>query len=660
MALDDNGKQKDRASGGTLSRTSALRSLAERAAAAEAQKKAQARPQAVKAPPEAASAPQGVQGQSAAKQPDRARASLVRSMMENIDQGAKKRPPQSPPRMSPEPPRRAKRESPVTLPPKSKSADFDAVFDKEPSDRVERARLAAQRVRLRARDVTSEPAARQPSDDYKRLAGAEPSQKNRTAKSDPVLSGGGLRPSAGTARPVTRPPAQPVAQRAAAALPMEAPAPSTPRSITVGKPKPVRIAKTRMFAGFEWDIAFRYLRARRKEGFISVIAGFSLVGIALGVATLIIVMAVMTGFRETLVEQIIGVNPHVNVVSQQEKFDNFDPLAEAIRQVDGIERVAPSIEGQVLASSASGHSGVIVRGMRRDDFSKLKLVTAPEESVGSLENFRRDKGIAIGEGVARKLNLRLGDGLTLISPDGDLTPFGVTPRSKSYPVTYIFKLGLSQYDSAYVYMPLEEAQLYFNKKGVVDSLDVTVAEPNDVEQYTQPIRQAANSSVGVYTWKDFQGSLIGALDVERNVMFLILTLIILVAALNIISGLVMLVKDKARDVAIMRTMGMSRGAILRIFFICGSSIGVVGSIIGAVLGVLFCLNIGAIQGVVESICGCQVFPQDVYGLSGLPSKLEFSDVLLTLGIALTLSFLATLYPAWKAANLDPVEALRYE
>ncbi len=530
------------------------------------------------------------------------RPSLVRAMMRNMETEAAAPDASRPARISPEPKRRPRRTA-AAIP---AAPELSAAFDNEPDDRVNRARRAAERVRQRAAPAL-------PAEPPRKDAASEPEQKQH---------------------------------RDSAAAPTFA-------------PKPVRLAKTKPFAGFEWDIASRYLRARRKEGFISVIAGFSLVGIGLGVATLIIVMAVMTGFRETLVEQILGVDPHVNVVSQTEKFENYDTLAVAIRSVDGIIAVSPTIEGQVLASSASGHSGVLVRGMRREDFAKLKVVTNPEASVGNLDKFEGDKGIAIGDGVARRLGIRLGDSITLISPDGDLTPFGVTPRSKSYPVTYIFKLGLSQYDSAFVYMPLRESQLYFNKKGRVDSLEVTVGDPNKVDDYVQPIRQAANTSIGVYTWKDSKGTLIGALDVERNVMFLILTLIILVAALNIISGLVMLVKDKARDVAIMRTMGMARGSILRIFFICGSSIGVIGSVFGCILGVLFCLNIGAIQGAVESVTG-PVFPADVYGLSGLPAELVWTDVVKILFMALGLSFVATLYPAWKAANLDPVEALRYE
>ena len=549
------------------------------------------------APPPITGAPRQ---QNAPPAQQRERPSLVRSMMKNIENAPAS--PKAAPPIDAEPTRPRIPPEPARRPRKSKAAipaspELSGAFENAPDDRVQRVRRAAERVRQRATPV-------------------------------PV-------------------PAEPET----------APEPASRRGSFV--PKPLREAGTRAFAGFEWDIASRYLRARRREGFISVIAGFSLVGIGLGVATLIIVMAVMTGFRETLISQILGVNPHLNVTSQQEKFEDYDTLAVAIRQVDGVIHAAPTIEGQVLASSASGHSGVIVRGMRREDLAKLKVVTEPEASRGSLDTYGGDDGVAIGDGVARKLGLGIGDNITLISPDGDLTPFGITPRSKSYPIAYIFKLGLSQYDAAFVYMPLRESQLYFNKKGRVDSLEVTVAEPENVGDYVQPIRQVSNQSVGIYTWKDLQGSLIGALDVERNVMFLILTLIILVAALNIISGLVMLVKDKARDVAILRTMGMSRGAVLRVFFICGAAIGVIGAVCGTILGVLFCLNIGSIQRAVESVVG-PVFPADVYGLSGLPAVLEPGDVFFTLFMALFLSFIATLYPAWKAAKLDPVEALRYE
>ena len=617
MALEkkQSGKSRPKRGGDTSDRVSALRGLAARAAEAkEARNAAPPKPDA----PRPVTPPTARRPERPAKPAaDSDRPSLVRSMMRNIEKVPAPAPVQAaataPVQISAPAPAAEAPTTPTVQPPeppapprKVKAAipaspELEDAFDNAPDDRVKRLRRAAERARQRA--VPPEPAA-------------------------PIASA--------TPKPVHAMPER--------------------RDFT---PKPLRETSTRAFAGFEWDIASRYLRARRKEGFISVIAGFSLVGIGLGVATLIIVMAVMTGFRETLISQILGVNPHLNVTSQQEKFEDYDTLAIAIREVEGVTRVAPTIEGQVLASKLDRHTGVIVRGIRREDLSTLKVVTDPEISAGSLDNFVGDRGIAMGDGVARKLGLRVGDQVTLVSPDGDLTPFGVTPRSKSYPVTYIFKLGLAQYDSAFVYMPLDQAQLYFNKRGEVDSLEVTVTEPEDIADYVQPIRQAARQSIGIYTWKDIQGSLIGALDVERNVMFLILTMIILVAALNIISGLVMLVKDKARDVAILRTMGMSRGAVLRVFFICGASIGVVGAVAGTILGVLFCLNIGPIQAAVESVFG-PVFPSDVYGLSGLPASLETGDVMFTLFMALFLSFIATLFPAWKAANLDPVEALRYE
>jgi len=370
--------------------------------------------------------------------------------------------------------------------------------------------------------------------------------------------------------------------------------------------------RTKPFAAFEWMIAGRYLGARKREGFVSVIAGFSLVGIALGVATLIVVMAVMTGFRETLVTQIIGGSPHINVYSQSDKFENYDTLADQIRTVDGVVNVTPVVQGQVLGTGNQRHSGVIVRGMRKGDLEQLIANAEPEVLNGSLSDFVEDKGVALGADLAAKLGLRVGDFISLISPDGDITPFQATPMPR-------------------------------------------------VKDYEDEIFQSARSSVSVNNWKNLNGRLIGAINLERQVMFVILTMIILVAALNIISGLVMLVKDKARDVAIMRTMGMARGSILRIFFVCGSSIGVIGSILGVVLGVLFVVNIHAIQGVVEWVTGTQVWDPSVRaGITEIPTKLQLSDVALTLFIALGLSFIATLFPAWKAAKLDPVEALRYE
>jgi len=301
--------------------------------------------------------------------------------------------------------------------------------------------------------------------------------------------------------------------------------------------------------------------------------------------------------------------------------------------------------------------------MRKSDLEQRTLFTSPEESAGSLDDFVDDKGVAIGQDLAEKLRLQVGDFISLISPDGDITPFYATPmpRKKDYKVAYIYRVGLLEVDRGHVYMPMSEAQIYLNKQGFVDQLEVFVDDPDDVEQYADPIFQSVRSSVGLYTWKTLNGQFIAALDIERKVMFVVLTMIILVAALNIISGLVMLVKDKARGVAIMRTMGMARGSVLRVFFICGSSIGVIGSILGVILGVAFALNIDSIERFLSSVTGSRLWDPDArMGISQVPSNLEFSDVALTLFIALGLSFIATLFPAWKAAKTDPVEALRYE
>ena len=413
------------------------------------------------------------------------------------------------------------------------------------------------------------------------------------------------------------------------------------------------------FSRLEWMIAGRYLRARRREGAISVIAGFSLVGIMLGVATLIIVMSVMNGFRSELVGRILGAQAHITVLSNTGRgLVDYDQLAEAISKQAHVTRAAPIIEGQVMASSDAGNSGALVRGMREADLLTLDAVANPESSSGDITRF--NDGVAIGDGLARKLRLRVGDGITLISPRGLTTPFGVAPRIKTYPVSYIFRIGMSQFDNAFVFMPLTEAQAYFRKPGVVDGIEVMVDDPDAVEDIGLELMPIVNSQGYLWNWQRQNSGFLSALDVERNVMFLILTLIILVAALNIISGLIMLVKDKGRDIGILRTMGLTRGAILRIFFICGASIGVVGTILGVILGVVFTRNIHEIQGAVEAISGSSVWNPEIRLLSRVPAVMHTSDVVFTVMIALTLSFLATWYPAWRAARLDPVEALRYE
>lgn len=420
------------------------------------------------------------------------------------------------------------------------------------------------------------------------------------------------------------------------------------------------------FSWYEWMIAKRYLRTRRKEGFVSVIAGFSLVGIALGVATLIIVMAVMNGFRIELISRILGVNGHITAYTVSEPyFTNYTTITNRLRNIDGVIRVTPLIEGQLLVSTNRGNTGALVRGVREDDLYSLRAVSQPESAVGTLNNFSTGSGVAVASGLALKLGLSIGDKITLISPKGASTPFGTTPRIKAYVVQYIFKIGMSEYDNALIYMPLEEAQRYFNRindAGVagVDMLEIMVDDPEAVDNFKEPIGIAAEQPIRVFTWKDTNASFINALNIERNVMFIILTMIILVAALNIISGLIMLVKDKGRDVAILRTIGVPKQAIMRIFFMCGASIGVIGTTVGVFLGLLFCWNIGHIEKAVTWVTGAEVFSEDIYFLSNLPADVQTADVLLTIFIAIGLSFAATLYPSWRAARLDPVEALRYE
>ncbi|SEA22032.1 lipoprotein-releasing ABC transporter permease subunit [Rubrimonas cliftonensis] len=413
------------------------------------------------------------------------------------------------------------------------------------------------------------------------------------------------------------------------------------------------------FARFEWLIAGRYLRARRRERTISAIVGFSLVGIMLGVATLIIVMSVMNGFRDTLVDRILGVGAHVMALPAGGALDDPEAAAVRVAALPGVTRAAAMLEGQVMASGPGGASGVILRAYPADDLRSLPAIAAPEEALGDPADIGANR-VAVAWGLAQQLGVARGDTLTLISPNGLSTPFGRSIRSRSYEVAYVFRIGMHEYDKAFVYMDLPAAQLFLNREGAVSGLEIMVDRPDDVERFAQPIRDAIGARAPLWTWKQANGAFLDALAIERNTMFIILTLIILVAALNIISGLIMLVKDKERDIGILRTMGLARGSVLRVFFICGASIGVVGTLLGVALGVAFTLNIRTIQGWVEAVTGGSVWDPSIRVLSQIPADLRASDVLTAAGLALALSFLATLYPAWRAARLDPVEALRHE
>jgi lipoprotein-releasing system permease protein len=419
------------------------------------------------------------------------------------------------------------------------------------------------------------------------------------------------------------------------------------------------VQDTKPFSSFEWMIAGRYLRARRKEGFISVIAGFSFLGIMLGVATLIIVMAVMNGFRHDLFSKIMGLNGHVIVQKLGDRFDDYEQMADKIKQVPGVETAMPIIEGQVMVSSSSQALGGLVRGLREADIKSLKLV-AGNVRAGTLDGFDKQTGIAMGVRLANQLHVGLGDSVTLVSPRGAATPFGTAPRSKAYQITSIFELGMSEYDRMMIFMPLAEAQKYFAKNGEVDVVEVIVNDPENVDAFRSEILKAGGPSIAVADWRQRNETFFNVLSVERNVMFIILSLIVLVAALNIISGLMMLVKDKGRDIAILRTMGATKGAVMRVFLITGASIGIVGTLAGLVLGVVFCWNIDSIKNFASWVTGTTVFDPSVYYLTKLPADIDPHETGGIVIMALVLSVIATLYPSWRASRLDPVEALRYE
>lgn len=422
--------------------------------------------------------------------------------------------------------------------------------------------------------------------------------------------------------------------------------------------------KTGPFSRFERMIALRYLRARRKETFISVIAGFSFLGIMLGVATLIVVMAVMNGFRAELLDKILGINGHLVLQAVDRPFDDYRDVQTRVTGVDGVEIAVPFVEGQALASGANASNGVVVRGMSEDDLLSLPAL-AQSLRGGTLDGFDPPEGetgetIIIGSRLASQLGVAVGDSVTIVTPRGSVTPFGVTPRIKAYEVQAIFEIGMSEYDLVFVFMPLTEAQAYFNMGNTVSGVDVYVEDPDAIGEMRATIEAAAERSLFSVDWRQRNLTFFAALEVERNVMFLILTMIVLVAALNVVSGMIMLVKDKGRDIAILRTMGASRGAIMRVFVMTGASIGLVGTACGFVLGTIICLNAENIRQLISTLTRTELFSPELYYLSRLPADMDPMETVAILLIALALSLLATLYPAWRAAKLDPVEALRYE
>jgi lipoprotein-releasing system permease protein len=440
------------------------------------------------------------------------------------------------------------------------------------------------------------------------------------------------------------------------------------------------------FSPFEWKLAGRYLRARRKETFISVISWLTLIGVALGVATLIVVMSVMNGFRAELLTKILGLNGHFTAYPIDAKFTDYQQTAMRLEKVNGVLFAIPYVEGQALASGVSDSTGVSVRGISAASIDKLKLLKNGAV-LGGWDQWDNGQGVAIGQRLAEKLGVTVGDPVTLVNPNGPNTPFGRTPQIRSYPVSVIFNLGMVEFDSFYVYMPMQAAQKYFKlyddvlKPGIqppppdatdeqiaaayqrnyqATAVEIFIDDPDNVAAVRDNIQKQVDRPLILYDWTQRNETFFSALQVERVVMFVILSMIIVVAAFNIISSLVMLVKDKGSDIAILRTMGATRGSIMRIFSMTGTAIGVAGTLTGLVLGLVIAVNAEPLREFISNVTNVPIFPPEVFFLSSLPSKIDPTEVIVVAGLALGLSFLATLYPAWRAAQYDPVEALRYE
>lgn len=421
------------------------------------------------------------------------------------------------------------------------------------------------------------------------------------------------------------------------------------------------------FSSFEFLIAWRYLRAKRSEGGISVMTLISMIGIALAVAALIIVLAVRSGFRTEFVDAILGANAHVtvfeyNVDPQNGKLNyaikNYNALTEKIAKVPGVKRAAPIIRNQVMANSADFNTGVVVYGISLDNLKSIPNIAGSDRGQGNIDDF--ENGVAIGVGVAKSLRLDLGDRIKLISPNGIQTAFGISPRVKSFTVSYIFSAGHYEIDQTRLYMTFKDAQSFFDREGLADEIEVFIDEPELVERFEPSLKEVISENVIIETWRDYAGGFLRALAIEDNVMLVIMIVLILLSTMNIISGLIMLVKNKGKDIGILRTMGLTRGSILRIFFLCGAGIGLVGTVLGVIVGILFVLNIDAIFSVVNYVSGGEVWDPSIRGIYHLPSELRGVDVLKAVGISLSLSFVITIFPARRAARMDPVEALRNE
>lgn len=421
------------------------------------------------------------------------------------------------------------------------------------------------------------------------------------------------------------------------------------------------------FSRFEWKIAWAYLRARREEGGVSVMTWISLIGITLAVAALIITLSVRTGFRNEFVGTILGSNAHVTVYSSlyveeaqtTRAIKDYEGWAAAIREVPGVTRAAPLVRGQVMANARSANAGVEVYGISYADLLTIpRVAQTPDEQWGDISRF--DQGIAVGSGVARELGIAVGDRIKLISPNGAKTAFGTSPRVSAFEVVYVFSAGRYDIDKTRVYLPFAEAQRYFNRMGAADEIEVMVADPDNVEDMVVPLLGAVGEMGLAWTWTDASGAFLRALDIEDNVMFVILSVLVLIAAMNIVSGLIMLVKNKGRDIGILRTIGLSQASVLRVFFICGAATGIIGTLLGVIIGSLFAIYIDQIMSFVNWLNGGGAWDPSIRGIYALPAELRFIDIIKAVSLSLGLSFIVTIFPARRAAKMNPVEALRYE
>ncbi len=418
------------------------------------------------------------------------------------------------------------------------------------------------------------------------------------------------------------------------------------------------VRHTKPFAAFEWMIAWRYIRAKRAEGGVSVMTWISLIGVTLAVFALIATLAVRSGFRAEFIDTIAGANAHVTVVAPRSVLADFEDMAARVQTVEGVQSVAPLIRGQAMASG-SGRIGLAdIYGIRLDDLKTSDAIVDSERTVGNIDDL--PNGIAIGSALASNLGLGIGDRIELTTRSGASTPMGQATRRNAYEVVYIFSTGRFQIDEVRVYLPFEQAQLILNRDGVADELAVILDDLNQSEALKQEIANAAGPGLWAYSWQDRVGRFLRALTIEDNVMFIILSILVLVASMNIISGLIMLVKNKGRDVGILRTMGLTEGSILRVFFICGAGIGTLGTVMGVILGCLFAIYIDQIFSLVNYVAGGGVWDPSIRGIYNVPAELRFEDVLKAVSLSLGLSWIITIFPARRAARMNPVEALRYE